>query len=47
MSLRSFKVIDTIIDKFGILQTVIGGFAVGKGITSFVKGFDRSAYMIS
>ena len=41
------KVIDTIIDKFGILQTVIGGFAVGKGITSFVKGFDRPACIAS
>ena len=41
------KVIDTIIDKFGILQTVIGGFAVGKGITSFVKGFDRPTCIAS
>lgn len=41
------KVIDTIIDKFGILQTVIGGFAVGKGITSFVESFDKPACIAS
>lgn len=37
------EVLDWIIDKFGILQTLIGGFAVGKGITSFAKSFDKPA----
>lgn len=41
------EVLDWIIDKFGILQTLIGGFAVGKGITSFVKSFDKPACMAS
>ena len=36
-------VLDWVIDKFGILQTLIGGFAIGKGITSFVKSFDKPA----
>lgn len=32
--------LDTIIEKIGSLNTLIGGFAVGKGIYSFVKNFD-------
>lgn len=32
--------LDTIIEKIGSLNTLIGGFAVGKGLYSFVKNFD-------
>ena len=39
----AIEVLDWLIDKFGILQTLIGGFAIGKGITSFVKSFDKPA----
>lgn len=39
----AIEIITEIIDKFGILQTLIGGFAIGKGITSFVKSFDKPA----
>ena len=41
------EVLDWVIDKFGILQTLIGGFAIGKGITSFVKSFDKPACIAS
>lgn len=30
----AIEFLDWLIDKFGILQTLIGGFAIGKGITS-------------
>ena len=43
----ALEVITQLIDQFGILQIAISGLALGKGISSFVKGFDRSAYMIS
>lgn len=33
--------IDLFIDKVGILQTVIGAVVFGKGISSFVKSFDK------
>lgn len=39
----AIEIITEIIDKVGILQTLIGGFAIGKGITSFVKSFDKPA----
>ena len=39
----AIEVLDWLIDKFGILKTLIGGFAIGKGITSFVKSFDKPA----
>ena len=38
--------LNSLIDNFGILQTLFGGFAIGKGITSFVKGFDKSVLVI-
>ena len=34
------NLLDGIVDKVGVLQTLIGGFAIGKGLTSFYKGFD-------
>ena len=43
----AIEVLDWLIDKFGILQTLIGGFAIGKGITSFVKSFDKPACKVS
>lgn len=43
----AIEIITEIIDKVGILQTLIGGFAIGKGITSFVKSFDKPACMAS
>lgn len=33
--------ITQLIDSFGILATTIGGFAIGKGISSFIKNFDQ------
>lgn len=35
------EVITSLIDNFGVLQTLIGGFAIGKGLTTFIKGFDK------
>lgn len=36
----ALNLIDSFIDKVGILQTLIGGFTIGKGIVSFAKNFD-------
>lgn len=35
------EILEKIIDNFGTVQTIIGGFAIGKGIKSFAKGFDK------
>ena len=43
----SLELLTKLIDSFGILQTLIGGFAIGKGITSFVKNFDKSVYIVN
>lgn len=43
----ALEIITQFIDKVGILQTLIGGFAIGKGITSFIKSFDKPACMAS
>lgn len=37
----ALDIITQLIDKFGILATTIGGFAIGKGISSFIKNFDQ------
>lgn len=43
----ALEVITQLIDQFGILQIAISGLALGKGITSFVKGFDRPTCIAS
>lgn len=37
--------LDGFIERVGSLNTIIGGFAIGKGIHSFVKNFDKSVYI--
>lgn len=37
--------LDGLIEHVGSLNTIIGGFAIGKGIHSFVKNFDKSVYI--
>ena len=37
----ALDIITQLIDRFGILATTIGGFAIGKGISSFIKNFDQ------
>lgn len=39
---EALNIATQLIDTFGILGTLLGGFGVTKGITSFVKGFDKS-----
>lgn len=39
----ALNIINELIDNLGTLQILIGGFATVKGITSFVKSFDKSA----
>lgn len=36
------NILTKLVDTFGSLGTAVTGFAVGKGITSFVKNFDNS-----
>nr|DAF93859.1 MAG TPA: minor tail protein [Siphoviridae sp. ctZd434] len=41
----ALEVLTQIIDKVGILSSVMGGIALTKGITSFVKNFGSSTYI--
>ena len=43
----ALEVITKLIDQFGILQIAISGLALGKGISSFVKSFDRPTCIAS
>ena len=38
---QALEIITQLIDSFGMLKTLIGGFAIGKGISSFIKNFDQ------
>lgn len=40
-------ILESLIDNFGILQTVISGIALGKGAFTFVESFDKPAYIAS
>lgn len=38
----ALNVLTQLVDKAGLLPTVLSGVAIGKSITTFVKGFDYS-----
>ena len=40
-------ILESLIDNFGILQTVISGIALGKGAFTFVESFDKPACIAS
>lgn len=37
---QAITVVDTLVNKFGGIQTIIGGTTIGTGIYAFVKDFD-------